>query len=474
MLLNSFLFLCIIPLVLCVYWIFVHAVGSRRGMFSSALLVGLSYAFYLYNAPIYTFLLIGVTTITYIFGRIFENKDRRGRLAVAMAVTLLVLTPLVLFKYSNMFLGLWGDFLSLFSVDYVPVEVSWILPLGISFFTFQALGYLWDVYHGKIEAEHNFLYYVLFVAFFPQIASGPISKASELMPQIKNPRKPTWNDATTGFKILLWGYFLKAVFADRFAIYSDAVFANYEMYSGWTCFLGSVAYSMRIYGDFAGYSLMALGVARMFGFDIINNFRRPYFAASLTDFWRRWHISLTRWFREHIYFPMGGNRKGKVRTYVNIVTVFVVSGAWHGANLTFIFWGLIHGIVQSVERFFGLTDTPTHRGIRFGRVILTFLIVNFAFIIFACPSIGDAWHFIERIFVMAPGESAGMKSSDVFLIMLALVVVAVKELCEEYCPSVTLINNRRLTVRVATVVALIFMILTSGVLDSSNFIYVNF
>jgi len=453
---------------------FVCTAGERRNMLSTALLVGLSYAFYLYNAPVYTFLLVGVTVITYVFGRIFENRQNRGRLAVAMAVTLLVLTPLVLFKYTNMFLGLWTDFLGFFGVVYEPVKVAWILPLGISFFTFQALGYMWDVYHGKIEAERNFMYYMLFVAFFPQIASGPISKASELMPQIKNPRKPTWNDATTGFKILLWGYFLKAVFADRFAIYSDAVFSNYEMYSGWTCFLGSLAYSMRIYGDFAGYSLMAIGVARMFGFDIVNNFRRPYFAASLTDFWRRWHISLTRWFREHIYFPLGGNRKSKVRTYANVVTVFVVSGLWHGANLTFIFWGLIHGIVQSIERFFGITDTPGHKGIRLGRIILTFLIVNFAFIIFACPSITDAWHFIERIFVMAPGESAGMKSSDTFLIMLALAIVAIKEWFEEYRPTVTLINHRRLGVRVTTVIALIFLILTSGVLDSSNFIYVNF
>lgn len=474
MLLNSFIFIFLLPFALFVYWIATRNVGQRFSLFSTALLVVLSYAFYIYNAPLYSFILLGITAITYIFGRVFENANMRRRRMVAFAITILVLIPLILFKYSNFILETWSDVLGLFGVKYTPVEIPWILPLGTSFFTFQALGYMWDVYHGQVKPERNFLCYMLFVAFFPQLASGPISKTSELMPQIKQPKAPRWLDLSTGFKLLLWGYFLKVVFADRFALFSTVIFSNYEMYSGLTCFMGSISYSMRIYGDFAGYSLMAVGIARMFGFDIINNFRRPYLAATLNDFWRRWHISLTRWFREHIYFPLGGNRRGKLRTYFNIIVVFTVSGIWHGANMTFIIWGLIHGAVQCIERFFGLTGTPLNKSVRLLRIIVTFLIVNFAFIIFAMPDIGSAVDVIEKIFTMSPGLVVPVKNTDVFLAVLALTIVIAKELCEEYRPDVTLINNRRLVVRFATVIAILFMIVGCGVLDSSNFIYVNF
>lgn len=198
---------------------------------------------------------------------------------------------------------------------------------------------------------------MLFVCFFPQILSGPISKASDLLPQIKSERKFDYGFAVEGLRYLLWGMFLKVAFADRLALYVNPVLDNYSDYSGVSIFMACTFYSLQIYGDFAGYSLMAIGVARLMGFDLINNFNRPYLAASITEFWKRWHISLTRWLTTHVYIAMGGNRCSKVRQYINIMTTFLVSGIWHGANWTFIIWGVIHGLFQIIEKVFGIQST---------------------------------------------------------------------------------------------------------------------
>ena len=216
------------------------------------------------------------------------------------------------------------------------LEINIISSIGISFYTFQALGYMLDVYHKRIQCERNWWNYMLFVCFFPQILSGPISKASDLLPQIKSERKFDYGFAVEGLRYLLWGMFLKVAFADRLALYVNPVLDNYSDYSGVSIFMACTFYSLQIYGDFAGYSLMAIGVARLMGFDLINNFNRPYLAASITEFWKRWHISLTRWLTTHVYIAMGGNRCSKVRQYINIMTTFLVSGIWHGANWTFI------------------------------------------------------------------------------------------------------------------------------------------
>lgn len=474
MLLNSFDFICIIPVVIAVYYLAAKTVFSRSTRLSNILLLLVSYAFYVTAVPAHTLILIGVTVVAYVFGRLIDSdRIKRKQLAVTAGVCL-ALVPLLTFKYYNFILLNAGRVFSLFGVETNFASTSWIIPLGISFFTFQALGYLFDVYRGTERAEKNFLDFALFVSFFPQIASGPISRAGELLPQIKSRREFRPEMFSSGLKLLLWGYFLKAVFADRLATYVNVVYADYNVFSGWSNFMASILYSLQIYGDFAGYSLMAIGVGRLFGFDIVQNFRRPYFSESITEFWRRWHISLSRWLRDYVYIGLGGNRRGKLRTYWNIIVTFAVSGIWHGASLTFVAWGLIHGLVQCVEKLFRWNMPAERRLVKALKIAATFLVVNFAWIFFRMPSFKAAFGVIRRILTMAPGESVPVTNANLFYMVFAVAVVLLKEIAEETRPGLSVFNNRRIWVRWTGYLIVLFSILLFGVLDSSSFIYVNF
>ena len=306
---------------------------------------------------------------------------RRKRLIWLFAV--LSLLPLLVFKYYNFVNESVWSLLSSLGLRYELHGLNWAIPVGISFFTFQAVGYLFDVYYQRIKAEKSIVDYTLFVCFFPQIFSGPISKANELLPQIKEEHKFNYQQGVQGLKFLLWGMFLKLVLADRLGLYVDKVAASYEMYSGGTCVLSAIFYSLQIYGDFAGYSLMAIGVAKTLGFNLINNFNRPYFSVSITDFWRRWHISLSRWLKDYVYIPLGGSRCSKLRNYWNIFVTFLVSGIWHGANWTFIVWGLIHGFAQIIEKALGWNNKESKGFVKLFRIFGTFVLVTVAFS--ACP-----------------------------------------------------------------------------------------
>ena len=272
-----------------------------------------------------------MTAITYSFALWIEKHKDLGRKRKLLIVcgTLLAVLPLLIFKYYNFVSESISGLLNLNEIS----GLNWAIPLGISFFTFQAVGYLFDVYYQRIPAERNWWDYMLFVSFFPQILSGPISKASSLLPQIKANRQFDYSKAVQGLKWMLWGMFLKVVMADRLGLYVDQVFENYMFNSGSSCLLASIFYSFQIYGDFAGYSLMAMGVGRLMGFDLVNNFNRPYLAVSITDFWRRWHISLSIWLRDYVYIPLGGSRCSKIRNYWNIFITFLVSGIWLGVLL---------------------------------------------------------------------------------------------------------------------------------------------
>ncbi len=273
---------------------------------------------------------------------------------------------------------------------------------------------------------------------------------------------------------MLWGYFLKAVVADRLATFVNPVYADYMNFSGVTCFIASVFYSLQIYGDFAGYSLIAIGVGRLFGFDLINNFRRPYLSQSITEFWKKWHISLTRWLTDYVYIPLGGNRKGKPRTYANIMATFIVSGIWHGANMTFIVWGLLHGLVQCLERLLGIGKKSAGKVMAFFRIILTFLIADFAWILFRMPTLSEAGGVMKRIITFAPGAALSLSKTELSLIAFALAFLLVAEIVQEYYPSRILLRDKRRSVRSLSFIMLLFIVLTMGVLDSSQFIYVKF
>lgn len=384
---------------------------------------------------------------------------------------LLGLLPLLVFKYYNFLNDSISAGLASVGLQFALPGLNWAIPVGISFFTFQAVGYMLDVYHGRVKAEKNLLDYLLFVSFFPQVMSGPISKADELLPQIKEPHKFDYEQGKQGLKYLLWGMFIKLVIADRLGLFVDTVYANYIHYNGSTCFVASVFYTLQIYCDFAGYSLMAIGIARTLGFDLINNFKRPYLAVSITDFWRRWHISLTRWLTQQVYIPLGGSRCSKARTYWNIFITFLVSGIWHGANWTFIVWGCMHGVFQIVEKALGWQKHEGHNwAVKAIRICITFLLVNFAWVFFRMPSIGDAFGFVGRIFT-----NVGSITTDGVGITayLSLFVLFVKEFYDEFLKNIITFKSNGV-IRWSVYIFLFFMVLTYGVLDGGQFIYVSF
>lgn len=431
-----------------------------------------SYLLYANWRPSYALILFVITLLTYFGARFIEAKEEHRKRGIVLIFATLTVIPLLVFKYYN-FLNesIWG-FLSSVGLRYELHGLNWAIPVGISFYTFQALGYLFDVYYGKEKAEKTFVDYALFGCFFPQIFSGPISKAKELLPQIKEKRVFKYEQGVLGLKFLLWGMFLKLVLADRLGLYVDKVVANYAMYDGPTCVLSAIFYSLQIYGDFAGYSLMAVGVAKLMGFDLINNFSRPYFSISVTDFWRRWHISLSRWLKDYVYIPMGGSRCSKLRNYWNILITFLVSGIWHGANWTYIIWGIIHGAVQVIEKAFGLNKKESKGGWRFVRIVVTFAIVTFAWVFFRMPTISDAVAYVGHS-VSDFGMPEVLSVTNFAIYVIAIAILLFKESREEFFPTkFRFLNNSY--VQWAEYVVIFCLILLCGALDSGSFIYGSF
>lgn len=380
---NSLEFLVFLPVVSALHWALPHR-------FRWALLLGASWLFYFWWDLWAGFLLVGAALVSWLCGRGIARAEsqrlRRTLLALALTVCLGCLAA---FKYTGFFASLAG------------LELSWqiILPVGISFYTFQTLSYVIDVYRGGVEAERRFGYYALFVAFFPQLVAGPIERPGNLLPQLKEERKFSAKNLSAGGWLLLEGYFKKIVIADRLALFVDRVYAAPGEAVGPEILLATVLFGLQIYCDFSGYSDIARGAAKLLGVDLTENFHRPYGVASVRDFWRRWHISLTGWFTDYVYIPLGGNRKGLPRQVFNLLAVFMLSGLWHGAGWTFIAWGLIHGLYRAAgavwERFRG--DSPQKQGA--WAYIRTFLLVSFPWLFFRAPSMGDALTMLSRLTV---------------------------------------------------------------------------
>ena len=403
------------------------------------------------------------------------QEDTKKKRSIAWLFALLGLLPLLVFKYYNFLNDSLSAGLFAIGLKFAMPGMNWAVPVGISFFTFQAVGYMLDVYHGRVKAEKNLLDYVLFVSFFPQVTSGPISTAEDLMPQIKATHTFDYEQGKQGLKQLLWGMFIKVVIADRLGLFVDTVYANYIHYSGATCFVASVFYTLQIYCDFAGYSLMAIGIARTLGYNLIDNFRRPYLAVSITDFWKRWHISLTRWLTRQVYIPLGGSRCSKPRTYWNILVTFLVSGIWHGANWTFILWGVMHGVLQIIEKALGWQKYEGKNwAVRTVRIAVTFLLVSFAWVFFRMPNIGDAFGMIGRMFSNVGSLDLSDMSNSVMVVLLVSIVILIgKDVKDEFFPTKCSLLNKGL-VKWCVYVGLFCLILMFGVLDGGQFIYGRF
>jgi D-alanyl-lipoteichoic acid acyltransferase DltB (MBOAT superfamily) len=348
-----------------------------------------------------------------------------------------------------------------------------LLPVGISFYTFKALGYSIDVYRGTVKAERDFVDYALFVSFFPALAAGPIDRSNNLLPQIKEQRRFDYDAVMAGVRMMVWGYFLKLVMADRCGIYVDAIFNNVDKHNGGSYLLASLLFTFQIYGDFAGYSLIAIGVARVLGFKLMDNFCRPYFACTVGEFWHRWHISLSTWFRDYVYIPLGGNRVGRLRNYFNLFVTFVVSGVWHGANWTFICWGGFHGILLCIEKALGIKKSK-YSGLRkFCHWAVTFMLVSIAWVLFRADNLSDGIRVITGMFT-----SMGVPYVDLStFIALAFVfpILFVKETGEEFHRyNIHIENSRYWVVRHLYLSFMIALILLFGVLGGDQFIYFQF
>jgi D-alanyl-lipoteichoic acid acyltransferase DltB (MBOAT superfamily) len=404
MLFNSLNFAIFLPLIFILYWF----AAKKSLKLQNILLLGASYFFYSCWDWRFLFLLVFSTLLDYYTGiRISETKNQSNKKFWFWLSISINIGFLGVFKYYNFFADSFADVILNFGFSVNPWTLNVILPVGISFYTFHGLSYVIDIYNDKIKAEKDFIDYSLFVSFFPLLVAGPIERATHLLPQIKKERNFDYSKAVDGLKQILWGLFKKVVIADQCAEYANIIFNNSENYSGSTLLLGAVFFAFQIYGDFSGYSDIAIGTARLFGIDLLRNFAFPYFSRDIAEFWRRWHISLSSWFKDYLYIPLGGSKVGTLMKVKNTFVIFLVSGFWHGANWTFIIWGALNALYIMPSIIFNSNRTNLDivaQGKYFPSIkelfsmLITFSLTVFAWIFFRAENLSHAWSIINKIF----------------------------------------------------------------------------
>lgn len=498
MLFNSLHFLIFFPIVVGMYYLIPQKVRAYW-------LLAASYYFYMcWNAK-YVVLLLFSTIVTYVSGILLERcgrgdieekrKRRRRKLCVA-ASFILNLSVLFIFKYLDFGIESLNRILGYLHISLNAPSFDLLLPVGISFYTFQALGYTVDVYRGEIYAEKNFFRYALFVSFFPQLVAGPIERSRNLLRQLDRPAKPKFDSFREGVLLMLWGYFMKVVLADRIAVFVDTVYGDFETYTGVYLIVATLLFAVQIYCDFSGYSVIALGAAKILGIQLMENFDAPYLSASVAEFWRRWHISLSGWFRDYLYIPLGGNRKGKIRKYVNLLVTFGVSGLWHGADWSYVIWGLLNGVWQIIgdvltplkKKMVGLLDVKkdslSHKCIR---VATTFFLVDLAWVFFRADSAFSALRIIKRMFtaenhwVWFDGSlfTCGLNRQNFTLMIWGILLLFVVDICKYRGISLRKVVAEQdywaqcLIVTAAVLGILLFGMWGAGY-DAANFIYFQF
>ena len=407
MLFNSIEFLLFLPTVFILYWF----VFNKSLKIQNLLILVSSYVFYGWWDYRFLSLIFLSTIVDYIIGLNIPKQDseRKQKLLLCCSV-LFNLSVLGVFKYYNFFVDSWIDLFS--SVGY-EIKSVWtlniILPVGISFYTFQTMSYTIDIFRKKLKPTKDFISFASFVSFFPQLVAGPIERASNLLPQILNKREFKYEQGVQGLRLILWGMFKKVVIADSLAPIVENIFSNYENFGGGILWLGAIYFAFQIYCDFSGYSDIAIGTSKLFGFELMSNFKFPYFSRNIGEFWRRWHISLSTWFRDYLYIPLGGSQEGNWKSIRNIFIIFLVSGFWHGANWTFIFWGLFHSILflpsfilnsnrkytTSIIAENTLLPSPKE----FVQVGVTFILVTIGWVFFRSETIGDSFNYLSKMFL---------------------------------------------------------------------------
>lgn len=429
MLFNSFSFALFLPVVFLLYWF----VFKRKLVLQNLFLIAVSYFFYACWDWRFLFLLIFSSVLDFSVGVLLDitKTDFRRKLILALSI-IVNLGILGFFKYFNFFADSFADLAHLAGWKVSPVALKIILPVGVSFYTFQSLSYAIDSYRRKLIPTREIIPFLAFVSFFPQLVAGPIERAVNLLPQFHRKREFNNSLAVDGMRQILWGLFKKVVVADNVAPVVDDIFKNYQHYSGGTLFLGAFLFSVQIYCDFSGYSDIAIGTARLFGFNLKRNFAFPYFSRDIAEFWRRWHISLSSWFRDYVYFPLGGSQVSLGKQIRNTFVIFLLSGFWHGANWTFLVWGGLNAIyflplllTKSNRNHTGVIDPkrvlPTP--VEFFRIVITFLLTTLAWVFFRAENIQTALHYLKNIFTFSvSGNQAAMPVLVYGFILLMFIV----------------------------------------------------
>ncbi|HMO60638.1 MAG TPA: MBOAT family O-acyltransferase [Ferruginibacter sp.] len=476
MLFNSIQFVFFFILVTTLYFVIAHK-------YRWFLLLAASCYFYMAFVPVYILILGFTIVIDYFAGIFIEQSKGKKRKMFLVASLIANIGVLAVFKYYNFI----NDNLTaiLHGAGYQnPIPyLSILLPIGLSFHTFQAMSYTIEVYRGHQPAERNFGIYSLYVMFYPQLVAGPIERPQNLLHQFYEKHYFDYDNAREGLKMMLWGFFKKLVVADRLAIYVNVVYNNAEDHSGMSLALATVFFAIQIYCDFSGYSEIAIGAARVMGFKLMTNFNRPYFARDIAEFWKRWHISLSTWFKDYLYISLGGNRVGIPRWYFNLFIVFLISGLWHGANWTFIVWGALNGAYlvlaivfknfnRKLNKISGLDKLPRLKTIV--QVAVTFILICFTWIFFRAASIGEAWMIIKKIATLKGPLYYENISTLLYCFMAAGFLFAAEYKVQYMKGSFSLFNNRNWLVRNLAYAVVLILILLLGVFDGGQFIYFQF
>lgn len=445
-----------------------------------------SYVFLYAGNPRYLWFLIYVTLISWCCGKQFDRCVRKRKALLAISLVL-CFVPLFLAKYLSLFAG--G--LAAFGLQ-LPT-LSMLLPLGLSFYTMEAAAYCIDRYRGRIPAEENLPTYALFLSFFPLITAGPIERAQSILPQLHDKKSISYDDLKNGLFTLLWGFFVKMVIADRLAILANHVFDAYTQYTGVIYLIGTLAFSLQIYCDFSACSLIAIGSARCLGIHVMDNFQTPYFSQSVREFWRRWHISLSTWFRDYLYIPLGGSRVSIPRKYLNLMIVFCLSGLWHGAAITFLIWGAMNGLYQVIEDIMESVFTKRHPAtarpanffIRCLRTGLTFTLISFAWIFFRAENTAQAFQMIRgfltpHLWLLTDGTllNLGLDTADWVILCASLLILFLTDLKLKTESFAKKLLAQPLAAHLLVFIFLLCAILIFGIYgpayNTQNFIYAQF
>ncbi len=489
MLFSSLAYLVFLPVVALLYFLLPKPVKNP-------MLLAASYYFYMNWNAAFALLLLAATGVTYagglLIGRAKTGKGKRGILAACLVLNLGVL---YFFKYWNFTTeGIRTLADALFAMKLADGRLNILLPVGISFFTFQVVGYLIDVYRGKTVPERNIITYALFVAFFPQLLSGPIARSTQLLPQFRETNRFDFDRMRSGLLLMGWGFFKKLVIADRLSVVANTVFADVRKYDGVELLVAMVCFSFQIYCDFSAYTDIARGSARILGFSLMQNFQSPYLSRNIREFWQRWHISLSSWFRDYLYIPLGGSRKGLARKYVNLLVVFLVSGLWHGAAMTFVVWGLLNGLYQMIGeitlpvrdrmlRVAGIDrQSACHQGMQ---VLVTFLLAMTAWVFFRAATLPDALYVASHMWVpdlwkWTDGSllRLGLDLPELVLGMASAIgVIAVEGVTQRRKNLVAVLVAQPLVYRWAAYLCLLFAVLVLGrygMFAEQSFLYFQF